>query len=223
MRASPITTSVDFDKDGVQHGFLRLPHSSDASAWGTVMIPITVAKGGVGPTVLLTGGNHGDEFEGPVALFDLAARIATVELSGRVIVIPAMNYPAFRAAKRTSPLDGGNLNRAFPGDPGGNPTQKIADYFQRTLLPMADYVVDLHSGGKSLDFAPLCAAHVLDDKDQQARCVAAMSAFNAPYSLMLLEPDAIGTYDSAAETMGKTFITTELGGVYLFIPGTGCP
>ena len=65
MRASPITVTVDFEAEGVQHGFLKLPHSHDASAWGAVMTPITVVKRGEGPTALLTGANHGDEYEGP--------------------------------------------------------------------------------------------------------------------------------------------------------------
>ena len=212
MSDNPITATVDFQKDGVQHGFLKLPHSTDASAWGSIMIPITVAGRGTGPTLLVTGGNHGDEYEGPIALFDLATRIDADDLTGRVIIVPAMNYPAFQSARRTSPIDGGNLNRLFPGTPRGTITEKIADYFQRTLLPMADYVVDLHSGGRTLDFIPFCAAHVLADKAQQARCVAAMTAFNDPYSVMMIEPDGTGLYDSAAEEMGKVFITTELGG-----------
>ncbi|MBT4020388.1 MAG: N-alpha-acetyl diaminobutyric acid deacetylase DoeB [Alphaproteobacteria bacterium] len=212
MQNSPITATVNFEADGIQHGFLKLPHSHDGSAWGSIMIPVTVAKNGTGPTVLFTGGNHGDEYEGPIALFDLAATIRAEDISGRVIIVPGMNYPAFQAGTRTSPIDKGNLNRVFPGNPTGSITEKIADYFQRTLLPLADYVVDIHSGGKTLDFVPFCAAHVLDDKDQQARCVAAMQAFNAPYSMMLLEIDATGMYDTAAEDMGKVFISTELGG-----------
>ena len=55
--------------------FLKLPHSHDKSAWGSIVIPITVAKNGIGPTILFTGANHGDEYEGPVALFDLANQI----------------------------------------------------------------------------------------------------------------------------------------------------
>jgi N-alpha-acetyl-L-2,4-diaminobutyrate deacetylase len=123
-----------------------------------------------------------------------------------------MNYPAFRAGKRTSPIDGGNMNRVFPGNPAGTLTEKIADYFQRTLLPMADFVVDFHSGGKTMEFVPFCCVHVLEDKAQQARCVAAMQAFNAPYSMMLLEIEATNMYDTAAESQGKTFISTELAG-----------
>ncbi len=212
MKQSPITATVDFEADGVQHGFLSLPHSHDDSGWGSMMIPITVAKNGDGPTALFTGGNHGDEYEGPVALWELTHTIKAYELQGRVIIVPAMNYPAFRAGKRTSPIDGGNMNRVFPGNPAGTLTEKIADYFQRTLLPLADYVIDFHSGGKTMEFLPFCAAHVLNDKEQQARCIEAMRAFNAPHAMMLLEIEAENMYDTAAENMGKVFIGTELAG-----------
>ena len=123
-----------------------------------------------------------------------------------------MNYPAFRAATRTSPIDRGNLNRTFPGKPDGTVTEKIADYFQRTLLPLADVVIDIHAGGKTLDFIPQACVHRLPDKTQEAKCIAAMEAFSAPYSMMLLEIDSVGMYDSAAEEMGKVFVSTELGG-----------
>lgn len=212
MRPSPISSTVDFDRDGVQHGFLRLPYSRDDSAWGSLMIPITVAKNGPGPTALLTGANHGEEYEGPVALMELAHSIDASRLSGRVIIVPAMNYPAFRAATRTSPIDRGNMNRSFPGKPDGTVTEKIADYFQRVLVPMADIVVDIHAGGKTLDFIPYAAVHRLPDPQQEARCVAAMRAFSAPYSMMMLEIDTVGMYDNAVEDMGKVFVTTELGG-----------
>lgn len=68
---SLITATVDFARDGLQTGVLRLPHSHDRSAYGHVPIPIMVAKRGQGPTLLLTGANHGDEYEGPVALMHL--------------------------------------------------------------------------------------------------------------------------------------------------------
>jgi N-alpha-acetyl-L-2,4-diaminobutyrate deacetylase len=212
MKANPISPTIPFDQDGVHHGFLRLPYSRDDSAWGSVMIPITVVRNGDGPTALLTGANHGDEYEGPVALMNLAAGLKPDEITGRVIIIPAMNYPAFRAGARTSPIDRGNMNRSFPGVPDGTTTQKIADYFQRTLVPLADIVLDFHSGGKTLDFLPFAAAHVLADKYQQAACVAAMQAFNAPYSMMMLEIDNVGMFDTAVEDLGKVFVSTELGG-----------
>ena len=208
----PISATVDFSLAGMQHGFLKLPYSRDDSAWGAVMIPLTVVKRGQGPTALLTGGNHGDEYEGPVALSKLAQRLTAEEVSGRVIIIPFMNTPAFHAGRRTSPIDKGNLNRSFPGKPDGTVTEKIADYFRRTLLPLADIVLDIHSGGRTLDFLPFAACHVLPDKHQQAQCEAGMQAFNAPYSMRMLELDAGAMYDTAAEQQGKVFVTTELGG-----------
>ena len=212
MRNSPITSTVPYDKDGVHHGFLRLPHSRNDSAWGSLMIPISVIRSGTGPTALLTGANHGDEYEGPVALQNLALQLTVSDISGRVIIVPAFNYPAFRAGSRNSPIDDGNMNRVFPGNPSGTVTEKIADYFMRTLVPMSDVVVDIHSGGKSLEFLPFAAAHVLADKDQQEACVAAMRAFNAPYSMLLLEIDNTGMYDTAVEDQGKVFVSSELGG-----------
>ncbi len=212
MMPSPITPTIPLDQDGIHHGFLRLPYSRDDSAWGSVMIPLTVIQNGKGPTALLTGGNHGDEYEGPVALQDLAATLQPEAITGRVIIVPAFNFPAYCAGTRTSPIDKGNMNRSFPGRPDGGVTEKIADYFQRVLVPIADIVLDFHSGGKTLDFLPFAAAHVLDDKAQEAACVAAMQAFNAPYSVMLLEIDNVGMFDTAVEDMGKVFVSTELGG-----------
>lgn len=212
MQDNPIKPTIPFDEDGIHHGFLRLPHSRDDSAWGSIMIPICVIRKGDGPTALLTGGNHGDEYEGPVALQNLTASLRPDDIRGRVIIVPAFNYPAFRAAARTSPIDKCNLNRAFPGKPDGTVTEKIANYFQCTLIPLANIVLDFHSGGKTLDFIPFAAAHILPDKTQQAACAEAMRAFNAPYSAMLEEIDNSGMYDTAVEQQGKVFVTTELGG-----------
>ena len=207
-----IRPTVPFDADGKHHGFLRLPYSRNDSAWGSVMIPITVIRNGAGPTALLTGANHGDEYEGPIALQALALETRPEEITGRVIIVPYMNFPAFRAGTRVSPIDAGNLNRAFPGAAGGTVTQKIAHYFNDVLVPMADVVLDYHSGGRTLDFLPFACAHYLDDPAQQAACVAAARAFAAPYLLMLREIDSVGMYDTAVEAQGKVFVTTELGG-----------
>lgn len=207
---SPISATIDLAAPGLRHGFLRLPYSRDDSAWGSVMIPLCVAVNGVGPTVLLTGGNHGDEYEGPGVLLELAATLDLARVTGRIIMLPGLNYPAFQAGTRTSPIDKGNLNRAFPGRPDGTVTQKIADYVQRVLLPMADVVLDFHSGGKTLDFVPFCAAHA--DAPAASRAFELVRAFGAPYSMRMLEIDAVGMFDTAAEAMGKVFVTTELGG-----------
>lgn len=209
---NPISSTIDFAADGIHHGYLKLPYSCDQSAWGAIMIPITVINHGQGKTALLTGANHGDEYEGPVALSKLANTIDIQNVNGRIIIVPFMNTPAFLAATRTSPIDHGNMNRSFPGVPNGTVTQKIADYFQHTLLPLADIVIDIHSGGKTLDFLPFAASHILQDKALQQETEQLVAAFSAPYSLQMLELDSVGMFDTAVEDAGKIFVTTELGG-----------
>ncbi|MPV86017.1 N(2)-acetyl-L-2,4-diaminobutanoate deacetylase DoeB [Ostreibacterium oceani] len=220
MIETSITPTIDFEQSGIQHGFLRLPYSRDDSAWGAVMIPIAQIKNGEGPTALVTGGNHGDEYEGQIALLDFVNTCQLDDIQGTVIVVPAMNYPAAQVGSRVSPIDKGNLNRSFPGNPIGSVTEKIADYFTRYLVPRADYVLDMHSGGKTLDFIPFAACHYLADKAQEARCEAAMQAFGAPYEVKMLEIDATSLYDTAVEEQGKTFVTTELGGAGTTTPET---
>lgn len=211
-RPSPVSATVDFEADGVQHGFLKLPISNDESAWGAVMIPITVVKNGEGPSALLTGGNHGDEYEGITALMKLANTLKAEDVHGRAIIVPMMNMPAAQAGRRTSPMDGGNLNRSFPGDPDGNVTEQIADYFTRTLVPMVDAVLDLHSGGRTLDIIPFAASHALENKEQQRQALAGAKAFGAPVAMLMFELDAERLFDTAVERQGKIFVATELGG-----------
>ncbi len=209
---NPITSTIDFDRDGLQHGFLKIPYSRNDSAWGSIMLPITQAKNGDGPGAILTGANHGDEYEGPIALQHLATAIDVERIRGRVIIMPMMNYPAFLAANRVSPIDQLNMNRIFPGKAKGSISLLIAHYITKVLLPMCDYVLDIHSGGKTLEFLPFAAYHELEDKRQQQACEAATRAFAAPYYISLVEIDAGGMYDTQAEKMGKVFVSTELGG-----------
>jgi N-alpha-acetyl-L-2,4-diaminobutyrate deacetylase len=209
---SPVAPTIDFDAPGLRHGHLRLPWSRNDSAWGNLMIPVTVAVGAPGPTVLVTGGNHGDEYEGPLAILDFALGLDAEALSGRVILLPFFNFPAVKTGARVSPIDGVNLNRCFPGAPDGSVTRQIADFVLRGLVPKADLVLDFHSGGKTLDFLPFAASHDLPDATLDARCAAAAAAFAAPYTVKMLEIDPAGLFDTAVESLGVTFVTTELGG-----------
>ncbi len=208
-----VAADIDLEKAGKQFGSIIVPHSRDDSAWGSVRVPLIVIKGGApGPTVLFTGGNHGDEYEGPIALLDLARGLDPDEVKGRVIIVPALNLPAVRTGARTSPIDGGNMNRAFPGRWDGNVTEMIADYVTRYLVAPADAVIDIHSGGKTLDFVPSAVIHRLTDNDQMARTRAAMMAFGTPLGLILEELNAVGMLDTTVEDLGKVFVSTELGG-----------
>src|SRR5437879_2250533 len=155
---SRLSPEINLDGSGKQTGFLRLPHSVHRSAYGWIPIPIAqisnTGGNGNGPRILLMAGNHGDEYEGQVALGKLIRALDPGAVRGRVIILPSANFPAAMAGSRTSPLDDGNLNRSFPGDPNGGPTAQIAHYIESELLPRCDFVLDLHSGGSSLTYVP---------------------------------------------------------------------
>ncbi len=210
---SPISSTVDVDANGRSHGHLVLPYSRDDAAYGAIMIPIAVIKNGDGPTVLMTGGNHGDEYQGPLSLIKLANSLDPADIGGRVIIAPTMNQPAFAAGTRTSPIDKGNLNRSFPGRPDGTQTERIADYFARYLLPLADAVLDIHDGGRTLEFIPMASSvATLVNPDVDAAARAAADAFAAPFVTQLVELDSLGMWDTLVSGVGKPFVTTEIGG-----------
>ncbi len=211
-KKTKIRSTVDFAAEGKHHGYLVIPHSRDQSAWGSIELPVSVIKNGDGPTVLFTGANHGDEYEGPIALVKLRAALEAEQINGRVIIVPALNLPAFRVAGRSSPIDGRNMNRVFPGRPDGSISEMIADFVSTEILPLCDVVIDFHSGGKSLYFAPTSIIHDVPDADLKARTMAALMAFGAPLGLVLTELDNLGMLDTTVEEMGKVFVSTELGG-----------
>jgi predicted deacylase len=213
MSKSRIASELDFDKEGKHSGFLRLPHSVHRSAYGWLPIPITCIKNGAGPTVLLVSGNHGDEYEGQVTLMKLTRRLGAADVKGRIIILSAANYPAAMAGMRTSPIDEGNLNRSFPGDPNGRPTSMIAHYIETVLLPMANFVADLHSGGSSLMYIPSALTRRPRDPMKRAQTIEMLKLFGAPISMLFDMPQGEDrTLTGAAERVGVPHMGTELGG-----------
>ena len=214
MTGTRITSTVDYDKNGRQTGFLRLPHSVHESAYGWIPIPVVCLKNGSGPTVLLSSGNHGDEYEGQVVLMKLIRELKPEQVQGRIIVLPAANFPAAMAGRRTSPIDGGNLNRSFPGDPDGTPTKMIAHYIDTVILPHCDYAFDLHSGGSSLMYVPSALGTIFPgEPGRNARTVELRRAFGAPISYLSKQPmGADQTLGASAARRGALSLGTELGG-----------
>src|SRR5258708_39942778 len=115
-------------------------------------MPSAVIKNGKGPTLLTMSGNHGDEYEGQVTNTKRIRRLEARDVKGRVIVLPAANFPAAMAGVPTSPVDAGNLNRSFPGDPGRPPPRMIAHFIGTVPFPMAGLGSDPHFGGCRLLF-----------------------------------------------------------------------
>lgn len=220
LALSPVSTTIDYEKDGKQTAYLRVPYSRNDSAWGAVLVPVVCIKNGAGPTVLFIGGNHGGEYEGPAALLKLCRSLQPEQVHGRVVILPAMNLPAVLAGTRVSPIDGLDMNRAFPGAHNGTVTRVIAHYVTHAILPLCDAVIDLHSGGFSLDLLAYNSMHYLPDPDLTERTLAALKAFDAPISLIMREFTGEGLLDYAVEGMGKIFLCAEIGGAGRLTPAT---
>lgn len=204
-------TDLDFDKDGKQVGYINLPYSPHTDAWGVMPLPAAVIRNGSGPTVLMSGGVHGDEYEGPITLGRLIREIDPARVSGRLIFLPAANLPAVWEGSRISPEDGWNMNRTFPGDPNGSLTFQLSHLLDSFLFPMADAYMDLHSGGSSLDLIPAAMMQVNEDAVLARKIHDAIVAFDAPLSVRFDTYGEGRTSSACALSHGLTLIGTEMG------------
>lgn len=110
---------------------------------------------GEGASVLLCGGIHGDEYEAQIVLRRLADRLEPADVTGRVIIVPSLNFPAAQKGRRLSPFDGQNMNRFFPGKADGTPTERLCAFMAGTLFPAVDLLIDVHAGGSDVSVVPM--------------------------------------------------------------------
>jgi hypothetical protein len=107
---------------------------------------IWVARGGkAGPTLCVVAGIHGDELNGPEIARRSFAAADPAELSGTLIVLPAVNAFGFRTGSRYMP-DRRDLNRSFPGDPDGSVASIVAHAVFEIVRANCEALVDLHTG-----------------------------------------------------------------------------
>jgi hypothetical protein len=205
-------TAIDYDRRGKQTGFIMIPHSPHEDAWGVTRIPVAVIANGTGPTVVIEGGNHGDEYEGPITIGEMIRDLDPASIQGRLILLPAVNVHAAMAGYRTSPVDGLNFNRTFPGNPLGSITQQISAYLHDTLFPMADAFMDLHSGGSSLDIMPSAIIEPSPDPILRQKNIEAALAFGTPQTVVIPNLGDTRTATGAAVAAGLVAVGTEMAG-----------
>lgn len=207
---------LDLDSPGRRDYWVALEHDS---IWGDHLIPLSVW---VGPEaaaergLVAFGSNHGNEYEGPVALKRLVAELALDDVRGRIILVPVLNPSAFRAGTREStPDDGVNLNRAFVPGAGVTPalagiTHRIAAFVRECIWPRVHVVLDLHSGGDVARFALCANYHHVDDPTLAREIEETARWFGTP-CLMVYQNLTPGLLPSEAERLGKITVGTELG------------
>ena len=212
MAPPPISVSIDLDAPGKRIGHLEVVWSDDEHAYGVIPVPIAVIANGNGPSALVTAGVHGDEYEGLVITRKLISEVSPEAVTGRIVIMPGVNWPAVRARRRVSPIDGKNMNRVFPGDGTSGPTAMIADFIERCILPRATYAVDLHSGGTQSVYAPCGYVYGTGERVFRDRKLAAAHAFGAPRTAVVTTTSSGGSLSAACDRHGVVMVAAELGG-----------
>jgi len=182
-----------------------------------VTLPLAVAKGSDGPTVLVTALVHGDEFEGPSAIADFFHALDVDTLSGTFVGLPLTNPWAYAGQSRNTPehYDSLNLARQFPGDLAGSRTQQLAallfEWVTRALTSN-DVFVDLHSAGTQYEYLSMVGYHPTDIPTESDSCTLARhfgieNIWRIPES-----PTSTRTFNGAIARSGIPTIGTEVRG-----------
>ena len=204
----------DFDIDKLPRGekqfaWLDVCGRADGGNWRLPLL--TVIGADAGPTLLVLAGVHGDEYEGIAAIPKVYRAIKSQDLRGRLLMAPVCNMPAYEALQRSSPIDGLNLARVFPGDVSGAITRQIAWWLSQKLLPQADFLIDLHTGGIAYEL-PTLIGYVHDSGALGQASRKAAAAFGAPVMWGHPLPLPAGRSISAATAMVIPSLYTEAAG-----------
>ena len=176
---------------------------------GSLEIPIIVVHGSrPGPCLWIDGAIHGDEPEGTLTCQELVRTIDPAELTGTLVLVPAMNVPAYEAGQRGNPLDtfSYDMNRIYPGRVDGYLTERIAWAHAEWMRKVADLEIAIHSGGAHSYLAETIFINEDPKSDELAR------AMGRGWEIVLSAISPKGNPMAAMLEAGKTGITVELGG-----------
>jgi predicted deacylase len=178
-----------------------------------VEIPYARIEGraGEGPHLTVVAGVHGGEYTGMAAIMRLIRTLDPDQLRGTITAVPILNQLAFWS--RTPfvvPVDGKNLNRNFPGDPGGSYTEVLAHEIFTAFIQPSDYLLDLHAGDIPEGLEPFCI-YEESPVEKQARELALVYG-NGHVVRQSREVRTVGgTTSGAAADIGVPAIIAEIG------------
>lgn len=194
-------------------GYIDAVHRLDGTAF---RIPVLIAAGKAdGPVLLVDGGIHGDEHEGPLVITSLARELDPMHMRGIFIGVPVMNVGGFEAMARGNPRDthSFDMNRIYPGRPNGFLTDRIAHVHDTMIGSLADMEITLHSGGNIAYLAETIFRGAGDNKGMELA-----QAMGPEWPIILDSPRPSGSPLAAMLERGKTAITVELGGAAITMP-----
>lgn len=187
-------------------GFLEL-------AEGKFKLPVTIIHGKKpGKTVLITAGVHAGEYVGIRAAIELAGRLKTEKINGTVIIVKVVCRDSFECRGGSLGLeDGLNLNREFPGNPKGTPTQQLAWAIAQELQPAADFCIDLHSGDDYEQLAPY--VYYAGETEERVAAMSRKMAEQVDVPYMVRSTVATGGAYNYAASKGIPSVLLERGGM----------
>jgi predicted deacylase len=206
-------SQIDFDLPGKHH--YQIAFHQDSS-WDYSLVPLTVINGLKKPRedcpgVVAFGGTHGNEWEGQVSVKRLCHDLDPAQMSGRVLLIPQLSESACVANQRTSPLDGANMNRVFPGNPRGTISSRIAHFVKTRIFPQVRVVLDIHAAGYDCRLAICTSFHPIEDPAQRQEMAKVAALFDTPFIFIYSTSNASGLLPGEAEKEGKIAIGGEFG------------
>ena len=181
-------------------------------------MPVTIISGKEkGPVFTIIAGIHGYEYPPISAVQELLKEIDPIKLKGTLIVVPIASIGSFY--KRTpfvNPLDGKNLNNAFPGSETGTITEQIANYITKEIIPQSDVFLDIHGGDANEDLLPFVCYYNNTAEEKKTLLSAKLSEISGinhivsyPYTITKTEP-AKYAFKQASQN-GKTALSIEAG------------
>jgi predicted deacylase len=178
-----------------------------------VAVPCATVNGAAdGPTLLVVAGVHGSEYVGIDATRRLFRDTDPARLRGRLITVPCFGVPAFYGlSAHTSPVDGVDPGRAFPGDPDGSYTERAAALVWE-LVTEADAVIDVHGGDLEEHLVEYSQITLSGSADVDGAGEALAKALGFPLFVRAPKPDdAPGGLFSAAAAHGTPGVLAEGG------------
>ncbi|MEP7195124.1 MAG: succinylglutamate desuccinylase/aspartoacylase family protein [Saprospiraceae bacterium] len=157
-----------------------------------------------GPVILLMGGMHGDEINGTeIVRRSIKSQIFSQLECGTVICIPLLNIYGFINFSRDLP-DGKDVNRCFPGTSNGSMASRVARIITKKILPLIDFGIDFHTGGKDTWNYP----HIrYSTKSTEAETLARLCQF----PVIVAKPSISKSFRRVARDMKKTILIFEGG------------
>ncbi len=176
-----------------------------------VSLPVVLISGAKpGPRVAVTAGIHGAEYVSIAALRQVALHLDPADVHGELVAVLTANTAAFAArAIYVNPADGRNLNRQFPGDPAGSPTQRLARWLTDNVIAGSAVFVDMHCGDMNEALVSFTGIEDTGNAAVDARSRELADAYGLRYLLIGPSP---GTTTTAAATLGIPAVLAEVGG-----------